>query len=326
MSWGQVLTAAGYWDGGDLLRVPTSGTTGGAPRTVLRTVRSWTDSFEPFTDCTGIDADDVVLASGPASSMFVFARAHAAALGARVIAGPRWRPDDAREATVAHLTTTMLADVLEVDRPRLRLAVVAGAALAPALRDRARAEGIDVVEYYGAAELSFVGIGRERLEPFPGAEVAVGGDLIWVRSPWTALGYADGATGPLRTDGAWCSVGDRGALVDGILTVHGRDDVVTTGGTSVPVADVETVVRAAPGVRDVAVLGLPHERLGEVLTAVVVGGDREQTVGHVRDRLPREQRPVHWFTADRLPATATGKVSLADLRLALAAGEVRRWS
>ena len=207
MSWGQVLTAAGYWDGGDLLRVPTSGTTGGAPRTVLRTVRSWTDSFEPFTDCTGIDADDVVLASGPASSMFVFARAHAAALGARVIAGPRWRPDDAREATVAHLTTTMLADVLEVDRPRLRLAVVAGAALAPALRDRARAEGIDVVEYYGAAELSFVGIGRERLEPFPGAEVAVGGDLIWVRSPWTALGYADGATGPLRTDGAWCSVG-----------------------------------------------------------------------------------------------------------------------
>ena len=62
-----------------------------------------------------------------------------------------------------------------------------------------------------------------------------------------------------------------------------------------------------------------------MLTAVVVGGDREQTVGHVRDRLPREQRPVHWFTADRLPP-ATGKVSLADLRLALAAGEVRRWS
>lgn len=326
MSWEQVLSAAGYWDGGDLLRVPTSGTTGGIARTVLRTVRSWTDSFAPFTDVTGIRPDDVVLASGPTSSMFVYARAHAAWLGAVAIAEPRWRAATVGDVTVAHLTPTMLADVLEADCPRLRLAVVAGSALAPALRGRALERGIDVVEYYGAAELSFVGIGRGGLEPFPQVDIDVREDVIWVRSPWTAQGYAEGVDGPLRTEGAWCSVGDRGALRDGVLSVHGRDDIVTTGGRSVPVADVEAVVRSAAGVSEVAVLGVPHERLGEVLAAVVVGGDREATLHHVRERLPHEQRPVHWFTAERLPSSAAGKVSLPDLRLAIAAGEVRRWT
>ncbi|NLJ54786.1 MAG: long-chain fatty acid--CoA ligase [Intrasporangiaceae bacterium] len=326
MTWEHVLSAAGYWDGGDLLRVPTSGTTGGAPRLVERTVQSWTDSFGPFTQVTGLHADDVVLASGPASSMFVYARAHSAWLGAETIAESRWRPERASAATVAHLTSTMLADVLELDRSRLRLVVVAGSALAPALRERALARGIDVVEYYGAAELSLVAIGRGELEAFPQVEVEVRDGVIWVRSPWTALGYAGGVDGPLRSDGSWCSVGDRGVLRQGVLTVNGRDDIVTTGGRSVPVADVEAVLRSAPGVREVAVLGVPQERLGEVLAAVVVGGERQSTMRHVRERLPREQCPVHWFTAERLPSTAAGKVSLPDLRLALAAGEVRTWT
>ena len=326
MSWEDVLEQAGYRAGSDLLHVPTSGTSDGAPRIVVRTVASWADSFATFGQVAGIEAGDVVLASGPPSSLFVYGRAHAAWVGAQAIAEPRWHPGLVETATVAHLTPTMLADVLEVESSALRLAVVAGAALAPALRTRALERGIDVVEYYGAAELSFVGIGRESLQPFPEVEIAERDGVIWVRSPWTALGYAGGKSGPLRTDGSWCTVGDRGDLVDGTLVVHGRDGLVTTGGTSVSTADVEAVLRAAPGVTQVCVLGLPHEHLGEILAAVVVGGERTKVEAHCRGSLPREQRPVYWFTADRLPSTPAGKVSPADLRVAIAAGEVRRWS
>lgn len=326
MSWEDVLATAGYRSGGDLLHVPTSGTTAGRPRVVVRTVASWRDSFDPFTGVTGITATDTVLAAGPGSSLFVFARAHAAWLGAQCLTADRWRPALAEQATVAHLTPTMLADLLQGPAHRIRLAVVAGAALSPAVRDDALERGIDVVEYYGAAELSFVGIGRGHLEPFPQVEVEERAGVLWVRSPWTALGYATGQTGPFRQVDGWCTVGDRGRVGASGIHLHGRDGVVTTGGTSVPVADVEAVLRAAPGVRDAVVLGLAHERLGEVLAAVVVAADRATVLDHCRGRLSRQSRPVQWFRADRIPVTAAGKPDVPELRRRIAAGEVSRWT
>lgn len=330
MSWSAVLAAAGYWDGGDLLRVPTSGTTGGVRRTVLRTVRSWTDSFDAFTAATGIGAQDVVVAAGPPTSLFVYARAHAATVGARTVIGPRWQPALLAGATVAHLTPTMLGDALgEEVRPSwegsLRLVVVAGAALSTALRARAHAHGLEVVEYYGAAELSFVAAGRGPLLPFAQVEVETRDDVLWVRSPWTALDYADGGSGPLRRDGDWCTVGDRGAVVDGAVVVRGREGGVVTGGVTVVVADVEAVLRSAPGVADCAVLGLPHGRLGEVLAAVVVGGERAQVAAHCRAVLPADHRPVRWYTTDRIPATAAGKHDPVALRRGIETGEVTPW-
>lgn len=330
MTWSTVLTASGFWDGGDVLRVPTSGTSGGAPRTVLRTLRSWTDSFEPFTQATGMTADDVVVAAGPATSLFVYARAHAAALGARSVVAPRWRPELLEGATVAHLTPTMLGDALaeEVRATRaasLRLVIVAGAPLPPTRREQALDAGLDVVEYYGAAELSFVALGRGPLQPFAEVEVETREGVLWVRSPWTASGYADGARGPLQRDGAWCTVGDRGVVRDGSVVVWGREGTVLTGGVTVACAEVESVLRTAPGVVDCAVLGLPDERLGEVVAAVVVGGVRDEVAAHCRALLPAGQRPVRWFVTDRIPSTSAGKASLEDVRHAVLAGEVARW-
>ncbi|HHU08433.1 MAG TPA: long-chain fatty acid--CoA ligase [Intrasporangiaceae bacterium] len=205
MTWQEVLAAAGYGDGTDLLRVPTSGTSGGTPRIVQRTVASWVDSFEPFAAATGITAADVVLAAGPPTSLFVYARAQSAWIGAASVVAARWDPRLLADATVAHLTPTMLADVLDQParfRPSLRLAVVAGAALASGLRSAAQAAGIEVVEYYGAAELSFVALGRGVLRPFSGVEVESRDGVLWVRSRWTALGYEGDVAGPLRRDGS----------------------------------------------------------------------------------------------------------------------------
>lgn len=325
MSWQEVLRAAGYWDGGGLLRVPTSGTSAGAPRVVLRTVRSWADSFEPFAQVTGIESDDVVLAAGPATSLFVYARAQAAAVGAAVIDRPRWHVDHLAGATVAHLTPTMLGDAVRAPRLPLRLAIVAGAGLSPTLREQAVQRGIDVVEYYGATELSVVALGRGALRPFPSVEVESREGVLWARSPWTALGYAEGQDGPLRRDGDWCTVGDTGMVRAGRVQVQGRGDVVTTGGTTVRVGEVTAALRDAPGVTDCAVLGMPHGRLGEVVTAVVVGGQRRAVLAHCRATLIKEQRPVQWFTADRLPVAPTGKLGVTELQAAIDSGEVRRW-
>lgn len=326
MSWPAVLRAAGYWDGGDLLRVPTSGTSSGSPRVVLRTLRSWIESFEPFTQVTGIKSGDVVLAAGPATSLFVYARAQAAAVGAEVIDRSRWRTEYLVGASVAHLTPTMLGDALQEPSLSLRLVVVAGAGLTPALREQAVRRGIDVIEYYGATELSLVAIGRGVLSPFPCVEVESRDGVLWARSPWTALGYADGGVGPLRRDGEWCTVGDAGEVRGGQVRVHGRGDVVCTGGTTVRIGEVTAALRGAPGVIDCAVLGMPHPRLGEVLTAVVVGGERGAVMSHCREALLKEQRPVHWFTGDRLPVAPTGKLGPAELRMAIDSGEVRRWT
>ena len=334
MNWTEVLSGAGYWDGGELLRVPTSGTTGRAPRVVLRTVESWVDSFEPFSRVSGITDSDVVAAVGPPTSMFVYARAHAAYAGARLVEADRWHPRAIVGATVAHLTPTMLQDVLDAqDDPRgpvpqdgLRLAIVAGAALSARTAARAERAGIAVVRYYGAAELSFVAIGRSRLDPFPMTDVVARAGVLWVRSPWTARGYENGVSGPLRRQGRWCTVGDRGAVSRGGVVVHGRDGWVVTGGLSVSTAEVESVLREAPGVTDCRVLGRPHDRLGQVLAAVVVGGDRAAVTAHCRSRLPVAARPVHWFSADRLPATSAGKPDDAAILLAITTGGVRRWT
>ena len=161
--------------------------------------------------------------------------------------------------------------------PRLRVAVVAGAALPAALRRRVQALGWRLVEYYGAAELSFVAWRADSVsyQPFPGVEIDLRGGEIWARSAYLGERYLDPADdGPLRRDGDWATVGDAGRLDDEGLQVLGRGDAaVTTGGRTVIVEEVEGVIRDASTLAgqltDVVVTGIPHPLLGELLVAVV---------------------------------------------------------
>ncbi len=188
--------------------------------------------------------------------MNVFARVHADWVGAEVV-------PDVDGATHAVLTPAALADHVP-GLPAGLTVVVAGDALAPSAGSRARAAGLVVHHYYGAAELSFVAWGRDSssLRPFPGVAVEIRDGEVWARSPYLAAGFDAGSPGPLRRDAAgWATVGDRGSMEDGVLVLHGRPDAITTGGATVWIAEVETVLRAhARG--DVVVLGVPHTRLG----------------------------------------------------------------
>ena len=182
--------------------------------------------------------------------------------------------------------------------------------------------------YYGAAELSFVAWGShaDDLRPFPGVTVEVRSGEVWVRSPFVCTRY-DGPPGPLRRDAdGFCTVGDRGVLADGRLTVLGRDDAVTTGGETVTVSDVEPLLQAA-ATCEVVVVGIPHDVLGQALAVVLTSpSDLEPVRVAARSSLAGAQRPRVWFHVAELPLTDAGKVDRPALvsLLSGADGHARR--
>lgn len=311
------------------LALSTSGTTT-TPRTVIRSVESWEDSFDHLSSLAGIGAQDRVLVPAPPSgSMFAFARAHAAHVGAEVVDLERWSAVRAEQAlttcTVAHLTPPMLRALLDRPLGVLRTAVVAGAALPDSLRTRAREAGLRVVDYYGAAELSFVAIRTgELLAPFPEVEVEIRDGVIWARSPWLARGYAAGESGPLRwTEDGFATVGDLGSLdaAQGLVVTGRGDDTISSGGATVPARDVEAALTSIRGVLDAVVIGVPHPTLGEALEAVVVPADAEGSRGAlegIRSRATQLIHPTHlprrWHLWPSLPLTEAGKVDRTEVR------------
>ena len=336
---GSLLTYGGRAVGGRLVLL-TSGSSGD-PRAVVRTTASWQTSLDPFTRVTGIRSDDVVWAPGPLSStLTLFAVWHALATGLPVVAGGRWRGVVPAGVSVLHAVPTVLADLLDAgpgiagpgspaDRPShppagLRLAVLAGASGIRPLRHRAAARRLEVVEYYGAAELSFVAVDPDGsgLRAFPGVELQVRDGVVWARSPYLSEGYlAPSQGGPYRVDGAgWASVGDRAELgPDDTLTVTGRgDDGFSVGGQVVVAADVELALGGVDGVAELVCVAEPHARLGERVVAVVrptPGIDPVPALREVaRRQLPAAARPVRYVLMAELPRTAGGKVARAVLR------------
>lgn len=289
---------------GALVALDTSGTSGAA-RAVIRTTDSWVSSFATVTALSGLSAAARVWVPGPrGATMNLYAAVHATVLGAALV-------DDPADATHAHLTPAALARGLDDGVPLGGVTVVvAGDRMDRPLHDRAVEAGARVHHYYGAAELSFVAWGThaDDLRPFPGVEVTVRGGEIWVRSGYLCSGY-DGRPGALRvgSDG-FATVGDRGVLTDGRLTVSGRPEAVNVGGSTVELADVEAVLRAR-ALGGVCVVGLPHDVLGRVLAAVLTAADDRAALQRVaRNELVGAARPRLWFQLDRLPMTAAGKL------------------
>jgi long-chain acyl-CoA synthetase len=314
MAIGQVEAAVsgGLVGRGDLVAF-SSGSTG-RPRGIVRTVESWQASIAALSDITGITRQDRVWLSGPLwSSLFLYGAFHADAVGAQMV----FRDGDPASATAMHCVPTQLPGLLHRAQtgglPLVRLAVVAGDHLAASLREQCETTGWRVVEYYGAAELSFVAW-RENSGPFrafPGVETELRQGTLWVRSPYLARGYLSAhADGPFRHDQqGWATVSDLAREVAGGLDVLGRgNSAVTSGGHTVVVEEVERLLRGLPGVEEVALLGVPHPRLGQVLTAVVVGSALDVTLRAAVAGMPTPSRPRRWVHVDALPRTSGGKL------------------
>jgi fatty-acyl-CoA synthase len=156
------------------------------------------------------------------------------------------------------------------------------------------------------------------VDPQSGTVVARGeiGELQ-VRGPGMMAGYLDepDQTAAAFSADGWLHTGDLVAMDDrGYLRITGRlKEMIVTGGVNVYPSEIEAVLAEHPAVAQVAVLGVPDARWGEVVVAVVQCGpgsaaDAAALGAFSRERLAAYKVPKHWHFADELPVTASGKV------------------
>jgi fatty-acyl-CoA synthase len=121
-------------------------------------------------------------------------------------------------------------------------------------------------------------------------------------------------------DGDWFRTGDGGFISDGYLTISDRiKDVIVSGGENVASVEVENAMVSHPAVRDVAVIGIPDEKWGELVTALVVveAGQHvtdAELIAHCRLHLAGYKCPKRVEFRNELPRNATGKLQKYVLR------------
>jgi long-chain acyl-CoA synthetase len=146
---------------------------------------------------------------------------------------------------------------------------------------------------------------------------------VWLRAPNVAAGYFNrpAETASALTDDGWLRTGDGGYVdEEGYLFLTDRiKDVIVSGGENVYPIEVEEVLSQHPAVLEAAVIGLPHERWGEAVTALVVrrpgrAVDPGELLAFARERLAGYKLPRRVEFVEELPRTPTGKVLKRELR------------
>jgi len=120
-------------------------------------------------------------------------------------------------------------------------------------------------------------------------------------------------------EGGWFHTGDGGILDDeGYVTISDRrKDVIITGGENVSSIEVEDCLFSHPAVAEVAVIGVPSEKWGETIKALVVlSGEATEAdlIAHCKERLAGYKAPTSVEFRDAIPRTATGKIQKFKLR------------
>ena len=228
----------------------------------------------------------------------------------------------------------------EFDLSSLRLAVTGAAVVPVVLIERMRAPapeglGIDhVVTAFGMTEAVVATMCREddsaetvattSGRAVPGMETRIdaadgeAGELL-LRGDYVMLGYLDDeeATAEAIDRDGWLHTGDVGTLdAQGNLTITDRlKDMYISGGFNVYPAEVEQALARLDGVTDVAVVGVPDERMGEVGKAYVVGSTTpDDVLAFAKERLANFKVPRHVELVDTLPRNLSGKVLKEELR------------
>jgi fatty-acyl-CoA synthase len=180
----------------------------------------------------------------------------------------------------------------------------------------------------GSVGREWAGSGPIRLLDADGREVPDGevGEL-YSRTPYVFDGYWQN---PQKTAeafrGAWCSVGDLARRdADGYIhLVDRKSNMIISGGENIYPSEVESVLGGHPKVKDVAVVGVPHDKWGEAVQAIVVlhrGAEPSEAteaelVEWCRGRIAGYKRPqaVRFIDDADMPRTATGKILHRALR------------
>jgi acyl-CoA synthetase (AMP-forming)/AMP-acid ligase II len=183
--------------------------------------------------------------------------------------------------------------------------------------NRPRAEYDDLTPLDRAKALSRAGVPAlgTRLATSESGEVLARGNTVMA-------GYwANPEASADALEGGWFHTGDGGSIDDGgyVTLADRKKDMIITGGENVSSIEVEDVVFSHPAVAEVAVIGVPDEKWGEKVIALVVLADgasatEAEIIAHCRTRIAGYKTPKRIEFRDAIPRTATGKIQKFKLR------------
>ncbi|NLE81947.1 MAG: o-succinylbenzoate--CoA ligase [Rhodococcus sp.] len=190
-------------------------------------------------------------------------------------------------------------------------AVLLGGAATPApVLAKAAEAGIHVVRTYGMSE-TCGGCVYDGM-PLDDVRVRIDDGRVLLGGPVLARGYRGMPDHPAFAQPGWFRTDDAGTVTDGVLRITGRlDEAISTGGLTVVPQVVEAAISEHPGIRECAVIGVPDERLGQRVVAVVVGDEPpslDQLRAFVSRTLDVTAAPRELHVVDALPLRGPGKV------------------
>jgi long-chain acyl-CoA synthetase len=298
-----------------------------------------------------LGTEDVVLGAAPFSHVLGLATGVVATLlsGSAIAVVRRFQPEETLELMTRTRTTillgvpTMLIGLCDAastaaELPPVRIAHVGGASVpVEVARNFERTFGGEVYEGYGLTELS--GIATTYVDgqiqktgsvgfPLGGTElriVSLGGEAlpageigeVQLRGPSVIPGYwqdAHATAEAIDADG-WLATGDVGYVDDDgyLFLVDRKKELIIRGGYNVYPREVEEVLYEHPEVLEAAVVGVPHDRLGEEVAALVVARpgaapDPDELRAWAKERLAAYKYPRVVLVVDDLPRGPSGKI------------------
>jgi len=328
----------------------TSGTSG-TPKGAVLTHGGIRAAAANAADALALHRDDVMLGAAPFSHVLGQSTGIVSTFlaGASIAVVPRFDAESTLRTMTATRTTILLGvptmcialcDAAHTASalPPVRIAHVGGAAVpVEVARTFERTFGGEVYEGYGLTELSGIATtwraGQERK---PGSVGMPLGDTelrvvsldnepvargepgeVEFRGSSVIPGYWNDAraTAEAITADGWLRTGDMGYVDDDgcLFLVDRKKDLVLRGGYSVYPREVEEVMYAHPDVLEAAVIGVPHDTLGEEVAAVVVPRagatpDADELRAYVRERVAAYKYPRRIAFVDELPKGPTGKI------------------
>jgi len=338
----------------------TSGTTG-TPKAVMHSHNTLARVIQNSLDYWQMDERDVMLMPSPVTHITGYGSGMVLPFVTPVKSAlmARWDADaavafiNAVGATASVGATPFLVELVAAAKrhhtglPSMRLFACGGAAVPPqVIHDACEAlDNCRAFRVYGSTEtpvitLGFVGDGQQTLAAETdgliyayevkildeqGREVAPGVDgEIAARGAGMMLGYADPQQNAQAHDAeGFFLTGDIGHVTpdNAILITDRKKDIIIRGGENISAKEIEDVLHDHPDIREVAVVAMPHERLGEGVCAYIVATSADSTldlaaVARFADeaQLARQKIPQHIELVSALPRTASGKVRKDVLR------------
>jgi len=336
----------------------TSGTTG-QPKGAELTHHNIRSNIESIKDLFNPGEDDVFFGGLPLFHVFgqTVAMNGAVSVGAEITLLPRFDPSKALEiiqrdkVTIFMGVPTMYAAILQVpnradyDISSLRLCVSGGAALPVEIIKAFEGEfNTPILEGYGLSETSPVAsFGRVDMERKPGTigtpikdvelrivdeegNVLGVGDVgeLQIKGPNVMKGYwqMPEATEKAIDAEGWFSSGDMATVdEDGYYSIVDRKkEMILRGGYNVYPREVEEVLYEHPAVAEAAVMGVPHDELGEEVVAIIAFKDGESATedelrDHAKQGVAAYKYPRHILIVDELPKGPTGKILKREIDL-----------